>query len=546
MKQKHILTAIMLLTALHLFSAVSLPLSYDLRDVEGNTYVSSVKSQQGGTCWAHAVMAAIESNLMRTEAWPDDEPAAEPDLSEYHLDWWNGFNLFYNEDIGFYPEQGLTVHMGGDYRVASAYLSRGDGAIRDMDAQSYDIAPERHDSSYHYYYPRKILWFQLQEELSNIDLIKYQLMEHGALGTSMYVGMEFLNDSTNGSFYQPPEDPHDPNHAIAIIGWNDTISTAAPSPGAWLCKNSWGASWGSRWDGNGYFWISYYDKHAGRHPEMGCISFQEVEPMRYDDIYYHDYHGWRDTLPVQEAVNIFVAEKRDSLTAVSFYTAADSVNYAAKIYRSRKHLNEERYITEQSGFASFSGFYTIDLDHPVSLMKDDSFYVHLYLDKGGHAYDRSSEVPVLLNVPSVYALPATETTVPSRAEKNESLYKINGQWRDLQYVDTTANFCIKALVNESKFTRSGAVPETGSLSAVFPNPVHRNIIIDYQLAGDAEITISLYDIKGRKVTTFLRGLRPAGYHWLEADLSGLSSGIYICMLKTGNQLADTRKILVIK
>ncbi|MDZ7797761.1 MAG: lectin like domain-containing protein [Candidatus Marinimicrobia bacterium] len=243
---------------------------------------------------------------------------------------------------------------------------------------------------------------------------------------------------------------------------------------------------------------------------------------------------------------MFVAEKRDSLTAVSFYTAADSVNYAAKIYRSRKDLNEDRYVTGQSGFAAFTGFYTIDLDHPVSLMTDDSFYVRLYLDKGGHAYDRSSEVPVLLNVPSVYAFPATLTTVPSRAEKNESLYKINGQWRDLQYVDTTANFCIKALVNESKFTRPGAVPETGSLSAVYPNPSRHNIIIDYQLVGDAEISISLYDIRGRKVTTFFRGFRPEGYHWLKADLSALPSGIYICMLKTGNQLTDTRKILVMK
>ncbi len=546
MKQKHILTAVLLLCSGMSFSAGALPVAYDLRDAGGEDYVSGVRSQQGGTCWAHAVMASLESNLMRTDVWPANETTPEPDLAEYHLDWWNGFNTFYNQDIGYCPEQGLEVHMGGDYRVASAYLSRGDGAVRDADGQSYDTPPARDDSSYHSYYPRKILWFQLEDDGSNIALIKRQLMEHGALGTCMYVGMEFLDDSTNGSFYQPPSDPHDPNHAVAIVGWNDTVSTAAPQPGAWLCKNSWGTSWGNRWGGNGYFWISYYDKHAGRHPEMGCVSFQQVEPMRYDDVYYHDYHGWREDLDTQEAVNIFVAERRDTLVAVSFIAAADSVDYTIGVCRSRRQLNESTFVTEQSGSISFSGFYTVDLNNPVPLMKEDSFFVYLSLDRGGHAYDCSSEVPVLLNVPSVYAMTAAPARVPSRAEKNESLFRENGRWKDLQTVDTTANFCIKALVKASRFTEGAAAPEKASLTGVFPNPACREIIVDYQIPEHAVVRIDLYDLRGRKVGTFAQGSRPKGYHWLKADLSGLSSGIYICTLFSGNIPSDSRKILVIK
>jgi C1A family cysteine protease len=524
-----------------------IPSQYDLRNVDGVPYVSLVRSQEGGTCWAHGTMASIESNMMRTGLWDPNLNFAGPDLSEYHLDWWNGFNLYFNQDIGYYPPEGLVVHMGGDYRVASAYLSRGDGAVLSENPPTYKSPKSRRDTSYTNYYPRTIEWYQLKDDLSNIDFIKQKIIDHGAVGTCMFVGTQFLDDSTNGSFYQPPSDQNDPNHAIAIVGWNDTITTAAPGPGAWLCKNSWGFDWGSNWNGGGYFWISYYDKHAARHPEMGCVSFQEVEPMKYDSVYYHDYHGWRDTLDVQEAANVFVAEARDTLVAVSFFAAADSVDYTIKLFRTRHDLIHNDPVLSQSGNINYAGFHTIDLEEHAVLMESDSFFVYLYLEKGGHPYDRTSIVPVLLDVPAIYRQSVSAlTTVPSSASPNESLIKLSGSWIDMQTVNTTANLCIKALVKKGKFSTQQSLPETSVLIGIYPSPAKDRIVIDFQLAEAGEVELKLFNIGGKFIKDLQNRTYPAGYQWSKYDVSGLSSGIYICTFKVDGLLMDSVKILVIK
>src|SRR5262249_36089738 len=230
-------------------SAPPLPAVFALRYLEAAT---PVKQQLGGTCWTHGTMGAVESNLILPGYWRGSGRQGLPALSEYHLDWWNGFNKHCNDDLADPAKDptGMRVHQGGDYRVATAYFSRGDGIVllpagNDVyrDSNWYQKSPPKLDAAYQRLYVRDGERFTMGDNLEGIDVIKRCLMTEGALGTCYAAGRTYL--ASDFVHYQPISARGDPNHAVAIIGWDDNKITKdadkkAPKPGAWLVKNSWG------------------------------------------------------------------------------------------------------------------------------------------------------------------------------------------------------------------------------------------------------------------------------------------------------------------
>jgi hypothetical protein len=106
----------------------------------------------------------------------------------------------------------------------------------------------------------------------------------------------------------------------------------------------------------------------------------------------------------------------------------------------------------KTGSFDVSGYHTVDLDSPLALTAGDDFYLYLALTDGGYAFDRTSEVPVLLGAPAV-----TDGTIVSDALPGQSWYFDGSQWLDLyeypldvyfdgigEWRDVTgsANFCI--------------------------------------------------------------------------------------------------------
>jgi cathepsin L len=81
--------------------------------------------------------------------------------------------------------------------------------------------------------------------------MKAALVKYGPLAITVYVSPAF--QAYTGGTFNEHYNTTNINHAITLVGWNDTKR-------AWLIKNSWGPYWGE----GGYMWIDYTSNNVGK------------------------------------------------------------------------------------------------------------------------------------------------------------------------------------------------------------------------------------------------------------------------------------------
>jgi hypothetical protein len=89
------------------------------------------------------------------------------------------------------------------------------------------------------------------------------------------------------------------------------------------------------------------------------------------------------------------------------------------------------------------------------------------------------------------------------------------------------------------------IPREFILHQNFPNPFNPNTIIRYELPKQSSVTLHVFDITGKLITTLVDEVQSSGKYEVSFSSAGLSSGIYFYKLKAGS-FSDTKKMILLK
>ncbi|MBS4034410.1 MAG: T9SS type A sorting domain-containing protein [Ignavibacterium sp.] len=94
-------------------------------------------------------------------------------------------------------------------------------------------------------------------------------------------------------------------------------------------------------------------------------------------------------------------------------------------------------------------------------------------------------------------------------------------------------------------TDDGALPSGYSITNNYPNPFNPKTRLGITLTGDANVRVNIYNILGQKVTGVIQKYYAAGTHFLDIELYGLTSGIYIAQISIDDKYTVLKKMMLV-
>src|SRR3990172_1343722 len=188
--------------------------------------------------------------------------------------------------------------------------------------------------------------------------------------------------------------------------------------------------------------------------------------------------------------------------------------------------NYPEYTVNWNGSKISGNLYKISLTINQSVNTNPSFFT----------------MPVKIKIST--SLGDTVVTLLNDAQKQSFQFDVLGNPSSIKFDD--GNWILKTLLS---VTGIEDVPTSlqYNLEQNYPNPFNPSTKIRFQIPGAGFVTLKVYDILGKEVSTLINEHKPQGKYEVEFHPSdkNLSSGIYYYSLRAGNFL-KTRKMLFIK
>ncbi len=124
---------------------------------------------------------------------------------------------------------------------------------------------------------------------------------------------------------------------------------------------------------------------------------------------------------------------------------------------------------------------------------------------------------------------------------NEYSAGVSAIYEDIESEIITTNFTC----NFNCPITEADIPKETNLQYIYPNPFNPVTNIAFQLSENSQVNITLYNIKGEKISTQVNHTYPAGYHTFSWNSLNLPSGIYLLNINLG-QYHESQKILLLK
>ena len=267
-------------------------------------------------------------------------------------------------------------------------------------------------------------------------------------------------------------------------------------------------------------------------PSFGVMSLTEMCPGDAYSIFLSGANGFDFTYPMDGA-----ARSTASMEWESYNEASASVMYADDIVKT-------------------------GISHPIILtslegMVEPGDELVAYADGNVVGATRivDSNMPVVLSAwgsynNEQYGIYLSEGYVEGDAIELR-LYSIS-EGREL-YVDANldgAHYGLTPITSGTGIVlEQSSVPVAFDLMQNYPNPFNPSTTIGFSIPESSHVTLSIYDMTGRLVTTLVDGTVDMGVHtveWRGEDSSGsiVSAGVYIYALESGDTMVTNKMIFM--
>jgi hypothetical protein len=78
---------------------------------------------------------------------------------------------------------------------------------------------------------------------------------------------------------------------------------------------------------------------------------------------------------------------------------------------------------------------------------------------------------------------------------------------------------------------------------LYPNPAQNQTTLSYSLNSSSNVTLNIFDMNGRLISSLDKGRQSAGLHTQEIALSGLDKGVYMIQIITNNATQSSKLIV---